>query len=257
VAAHYSPNAGDKQVLQKGDVMKVDFGVHVNGRIVDSAFTMNFEPTWDRLLDAVKDATYAGVKEAGIDVRMCDIGEAVQEVMESYEVEVGGKTYPVKAISNLNGHSISPYCIHGGKTVPIVKMHGSMRDETKMEEGEYYAIETFGSTGRGRVIEDGACSHYALSQEMPERYNLHHQSARALLKSIQRNFGTLPFCRRYLDRAGEKNYLLALNTLVKEDLVQDYPPLVDPQPGAMTAQFEHTILLRPTCKEIVSKGDDY
>jgi hypothetical protein len=42
--------------------MKVDFGIHVNGRIVDSAFTMNFEPTWDRLLDAVKDATYAGVK---------------------------------------------------------------------------------------------------------------------------------------------------------------------------------------------------
>lgn len=65
----------------------------------------------------------------------------------------------VKAISNLNGHSIAPYSIHGGqngipgKSVPIVKMHGSQRDETKMEEGEYYAIETFGSTGRGRVIE--------------------------------------------------------------------------------------------------------
>jgi methionyl aminopeptidase len=24
---------------------------------------------------------------------MCDIGEAIQEVMESYEVEVGGKTH--------------------------------------------------------------------------------------------------------------------------------------------------------------------
>lgn len=65
----------------------------------------------------------------------------------------------VKAIANLNGHSIAPYSIHGGhdgisgKSVPIVKMHGSQRDETKMEEGEYYAIETFGSTGRGRVIE--------------------------------------------------------------------------------------------------------
>ncbi len=42
--------------------MKVDFGVQVKGRIVDSAFTMNFEHTWDRLLDAVKDATYTGVK---------------------------------------------------------------------------------------------------------------------------------------------------------------------------------------------------
>ncbi|WVQ79220.1 methionine aminopeptidase, type II [Cryptococcus sp. DSM 104549] len=263
VAAHYTPNPGDKQVLGKSDVMKVDFGVHVNGRIVDSAFTMNFEPTWDKLLEAVKDATNTGIREAGIDVRLCDVGESIQEVMESYEVEVNGKVYPVKSISNLNGHSITPYTIHGGigtrpgKSVPIVKQHGSDRDETKMEEGEYFAIETFGSTGRGRVIEQGACSHYALSGEAPDKYEGHHQSAKSLLASVKRNFGTLPFCRRYLEHVGEKNYLLALNTLVKEGFIADYPPLVDPQPGAMTAQFEHTILLRPTCKEVVSRGDDY
>ena len=29
-----------------------------------------------------------------------------------------------------------------------------------MEEGELYAIETFGSTGKGYVVEDGECSHY-------------------------------------------------------------------------------------------------
>lgn len=79
-------------VLQKEDVLKVDFGVHVNGRIVDSAFTLNWEPTYDNLLAAVKDATETGVREAGIDVRMGDIGRAIQEVMESYEVEVGGQT---------------------------------------------------------------------------------------------------------------------------------------------------------------------
>lgn len=42
--------------------MKVDFGVQVNGRIVDSAFTMSFEPTYDELLKAVKDATNTGIK---------------------------------------------------------------------------------------------------------------------------------------------------------------------------------------------------
>ncbi|WWC65809.1 methionine aminopeptidase, type II [Kwoniella dejecticola CBS 10117] len=264
VAAHYTPNPGDTKVLNNGDVMKVDFGVHVNGRIVDSAFTLNFgDPAWDKLLEAVKDATNTGISEAGIDVRLCDVGEAIQEVMESYEVEVNGKTYPVKSISNLNGHSIAPYSIHGGvgekpgKSVPIVKQHGSSIDTQKMEEGEYFAIETFGSTGKGRVDEQGACSHYALSQHAPERYTGHHQSAKTLLASIRRNFGSLPFCRRYLEHVGEKNYLLALNTLVKENIVLDYPPLVDPQPGAMTAQFEHTILLRPTCKEVVSRGDDY
>ena len=29
-----------------------------------------------------------------------------------------------------------------------------------MEEGELYAIETFGSTGKGYVNEDLECSHY-------------------------------------------------------------------------------------------------
>lgn len=144
-AAHYTPNAGDKTVLKYDDVCKIDFGTHVNGRIMDSAFTVTFNPVYDNLLKAVKDATNTGVKEAGIDVRLGDIGEAIQEVMESYEVEINGKTYPgmfihsiliiififtlVKCIRNLNGHSIGPYQIHAGKTVPIVK-NG---DTTKME----------------------------------------------------------------------------------------------------------------------------
>lgn len=149
-AAHYSPNAGNKMVLQQEDVMKVDFGVHVNGRILDSAFTMTFDPVYDNLLAAVKDATNTGVREAGIDVRMCDIGAAIQEVMESYEVEIKGVTYQVKPIRNLNGHNINPFQIHGGKSVPIVK--GG--DQTKMEEGETFAIETFGSTGKGYVRDD-------------------------------------------------------------------------------------------------------
>ena len=41
--------------------------------------------------------------------------------MESYEIELDGKTYPIKSIRNLNGHSIAQYRVHGGKTVPIVK----------------------------------------------------------------------------------------------------------------------------------------
>ena len=76
-----------------------------------------------------------GIREAGIDVRLCDIGEAIQEVMESYEVELDGKTYPVKAIRNLNGHSIGPYRIHAGKTVPIVK--GEMMDNVHKMADEH------------------------------------------------------------------------------------------------------------------------
>jgi methionyl aminopeptidase len=63
VAAHWTPNPGQKEmVLKKDDVVSVDFGVHVQGWIVDSAFTIAFDPTYDNLLDAVKAATNTGVK---------------------------------------------------------------------------------------------------------------------------------------------------------------------------------------------------
>jgi methionyl aminopeptidase len=62
VAAHWTPNPGGKDaVLDESDVLKVDFGVHVNGRIVDSAFTVAFNHKYDNLLAAVKAATNTGV----------------------------------------------------------------------------------------------------------------------------------------------------------------------------------------------------
>ena len=63
VAAHWTPNPGAKEViLQYDDLLKVDFGVHVSGRIVDSAFTVAFNPAYDNLLAAVKAATNTGLK---------------------------------------------------------------------------------------------------------------------------------------------------------------------------------------------------
>ena len=87
VAAHWTPNSGDKTVLQYDDVCKIDFGTHVNGRIIDSAWTVHFNPKFDPLAEAVKESTNVGIAAAGIDVRLCDIGAAVQECMESHEVE--------------------------------------------------------------------------------------------------------------------------------------------------------------------------
>ena len=83
--------------MQYDDVMKVDFGTQIDGRIIDCAWTVSFNPRYDPLLEAVKEGTEAGIRASGIDVRLGDVREAVQEVMEIYEVELDGKTYPVKA----------------------------------------------------------------------------------------------------------------------------------------------------------------
>jgi len=49
---------------------------------------------------------------------------------------------------------------------------------------------------------------------------------------------------------------MALKDLGEKGIVEPYPPLCDVK-GCYTAQFEHTILLRPTCKEVISRGTDY
>ncbi len=88
------------------DVVKFDFGTHVNGRIIDSAWTMHWNPQFDPLVQAVKEATntgpqipligfsFLGIREAGIDARLNEIGAAIQEVMESYECTINGKVHP-------------------------------------------------------------------------------------------------------------------------------------------------------------------
>lgn len=252
IAAHYSPNTGNSTLFSRENVVTVDFGVHINGLIVDSAFTMTFDPTYDELLEAVRQGTSTGIREAGIDARLGEIGEAIQETLESYECTIRGKTYQIKSIKNMNGHNIRRWQIHGGKCVPIVKNN----DQTKMEEGEVYAIETYGSTGNGFVRDDYETSHYSKVVDGPKNVPLRIQSASKLLNVINKNFGTLPFCRRYLDRLGQEKYSLGLNTLVSNGIVEAYPPLVDKK-GSYTAQFEHTILLRPNIKEVISRGEDY
>ncbi|KAG9185814.1 methionyl aminopeptidase [Alternaria panax] len=260
IGAHWTPNAGAKEVfLQQDDVLKVDFGVHVNGRIVDSAFTVAANPIYDNLLASVKAATNTGLKEAGIDSRIDHISEMIQEVMESYEVEIKGKIIPVKAVRNsksspspFTGHDILRYHIHGDKQVPFVKTKTTQR----MEEGDVFAIETFGSTGKAYLHDDIGVYGYGRNEHV-RATGPNHASAKSLLKTIDENFGTLVFARRQLERLpGVEKYHLGMRTLVNSGVVEAYAPLVD-VPGSFVAQFEHTVLLRPNCKEVISRGDDY
>ena len=69
-------------------------------------------------------------------------------------------------------------------------------------------------------------------------------------------FNIFFYSRRYLDRIGEEKYLLSLRHLCDVGAVNAYPPLCDTK-GSYTAQYEHTLVLKPTGKEVLSRGDDY
>lgn len=85
---------------------------------------------------------------------------------------------------------------------------------------------------------------------------IRNKNAADLLQIINKNFGTLAFARKWLEELYPKHFG-PLKMLGDQGIVKSYPPLVDPDCCAKTSQFEHTIWLRPTCKEVITRGDDF
>merc|ERR1712232_776840 len=120
-----------------------------------------------------------------------------------------------------------------------------------------YAIETFGTTGRGYVMDGAECSHYMKNFDAPH-VPLRMPGSKRLLGHINRTFGTLAFCKRWLerddggsfavhkDKGKQTRYLASLKNLCDVGIITALPPLYDVK-GSYVARYEHTILLRPTC----------
>jgi methionyl aminopeptidase len=252
-AAHYHPLSESNTILKKNDIIKVDFGVETNGWIIDSAMTLYFNPRYDNLAHAVKEATEYGIKNIGIDVDIGDWGESIQEVMESYEIELDGKTYKIKSIENLGGHNITKNIIHGGMFLPISNVRSYLPKNYRFTEG-VYAVETFGSTGLKSTTEIGEPTLYRI---VPNNNNIIKlNNVKKLFNKIKSSFNTLPFTDRYVELFNIKNYKTFLKFLSNNNYLYSYPPLCVNQ-NAYTAQYEHTLYINEYKKYVFSNYDDY
>ena len=260
-AAHYHPSSNSDQVLKESDIIKIDFGVEVNQWIVDSAFSVYFDHKFDNLANAVKDATYTGLKNIGVDVSISEWGAEIQEVMESYEIKLDGKVHPIRTIKNLGGHNITRGIIHGGMFLPTVDMKEYFSIDYKFKEG-VYAVETFGSTG------DNYAEQKIYSKNFdPTLYRINLENfttkkdktlsieSNNLIENIYTQFNTLPFTDRYIEN-DFLNYKNNIKLLVDNELVHHYPPLCV-NSGDYTAQYEHTIYISDNKKIVFSSSEDY
>ena len=73
VIAHCSAAESDNYALKYDDLLKLDFGTHCNGYIIDSAFSVAFNPEYQDLLDAAREAIWTGIKLSGVDASIFDI----------------------------------------------------------------------------------------------------------------------------------------------------------------------------------------
>ena len=245
-AAHWTPNPGENRRWQENDLVKVDYGVHVGGCIVDSAFTVSLSNDYDQLIDVSRKSTQLAIDNCGVDAVLGDIGGIVEEFIESQEVDIRGKLYPLKSVRDLTGHLIFPYMIHGPKSIPNFKI----KYDVRMEENEFYAVETFPTTGTGRTVMDLECSHYMINTDRIVK-NLDRDGGlprlgvreNFLFKRLREIRQTLPFCKKWLKNDGIKGYQIPLKNLVNMGLVNSYPPIMS-QKGSYVAQHEQTVFIQ-------------
>ena len=81
---------------------------------------------------------------AGIDVRLCDVGEAIQEVMESYEVDIDGKTYQGTSTTHsrtLTRHILGKYKTYYGTSSVFSFLYISSETYSKPERSLHRAVQ--------------------------------------------------------------------------------------------------------------------
>ncbi|MCX8173746.1 MAG: type II methionyl aminopeptidase [Thermoplasmata archaeon] len=233
-AAHYSPGINDRKKISAGAIVKVDVGVHVEGYIADTATTVEVGSERHRMLiDAASIALENAVSLCSHEVAVRKIGGKIEETI---------RALGFVPVSNLTGHEIKRYLLHGGKSVPNIQDNNG----DVIFAGEVVAIEPFASTGSGYVDSDGRSNILRIVRE--RKLDTELQEFYSLLKQ---NFGALPFSPRWclnLDaHAGEK-----LTKLMKYGVLYEYSILSDTRRG-MVSQAEHTVIVGKEGCEVITK----
>jgi methionyl aminopeptidase len=219
-AAHDTASAGDARVFSKGDVVKLDLGVHIGGYIADTATTVDLGSN-TLLLDASREALEAAVRKVRPGITAGELGGAIQ-----HEIESRG----YRPVANLTGHGLDQFVIHTTPTIPNVGINGG----AVIAEGMVFAIEPFASTGSGHVGEKTRVEIFSQMAVKPVR----SPAAREVLETVNDRRG-LPFARRWLK--GRKTDL-ALAGLVRAQVFHGYPVLSDVA-GSLVSQHEHTMIV--------------
>lgn len=219
-AAHDTASPGDSRIFAKGDVAKLDLGIHTDGFIADTAMTVDLG-TNSLLVEASRAALDAAISRIRPGIPVGDLSASIQ-----FEIESRG----YRPVSNLTGHGLGQYVLHRSPTIPNVGIKGGM----VLEEGMVFAIEPFATTGSGHVTEKPRREIYSQISPKPVRI----PAGRAILEKIRDRRG-LPFSRRWVN---EKKTDIVFPALVRSQVLRVYPVLSD-IPGSLVSQAEHTIIV--------------
>jgi len=241
IAAHYTSPVKDETIINQGDIVKIDFGVQIDGYCVDNAFSVSFNE--DEALKTIIEAPEVAVKAA---IMMMKPGVKTQEVARKIYSIVKGYGYNV--LKELGGHQIEQWSLHAGKELPNLAISATRGGDT-IEENEVYAVEVFASNGEGTVHQSGNVHIYSLNPSIG-RVPLRRKISRKILGLISKKYKTLPFCERQLVDDLKSGIRFGLQELKNSDKIIQHPVLLEKK-GVYISQYEETVLItKDGCEQL-------
>ena len=220
-AAHDTPAPSDERII--GDsLVKIDIGVHVDGYIADSAFSVSFNESHRQLIEASQKALEEAVKAVKPGLTIGELGGIIEETI---------KSFGFVPVANLTGHGLKRYEFHAEPQIFNIKNSSKV----ELEYGQVIAIEPFATDGRGYIRESSRSEIFSLARDMPVR-----DSEERRIMEYAKSRNGLPFSRREVFGSALTN--LALSRLVSKKALYAYPVLKEVENG-LVSQAEHTVVV--------------
>ncbi len=255
----------DEMVFRKGDLVKLDIGVHVEGAIGDNALTVEVGNAGKHTeqIKAAKEARDATIEKMHPGTPWHEVGAAAEQVQRDAGFE---------PISNLCGHQLEVYDLHAGTSVPSYACgagHPSFKGT--VPEGGIFAVEPFNTTGSQGLVENvpprDSSNIWRVTGDITVKKALSKGKLKPLgatmARYLEERYHHLPFAERWAYPLMEKPFPLESeesrqskwNALVKKLInirfLETYH-LLRCTDGGLIGQYEHSVWIGPGGAEILT-----
>ncbi len=224
-ASHSTPC--DDSTFKKGDVVKLDIGVHIEGYIADTAVTIEVGTKMHKgLIHTAEMALENAIRSVHAGIETKEISSVIERTikMEGYN-----------PMTYITGHGLGRYNLHAGIKIP----NSSTPYSSEIRTDHVLAIEPFVTYGTGKIVKEEAL----IFQVNPSKTGLNYRQRR-LLKNLTARFGTLPFARRWLSNP---ECLREIKNAIREY------PVIKERDGNIVAQAEHTMIVDEAGCEVITR----
>jgi methionyl aminopeptidase len=273
MAAHYTTNTEEsppdgmegEMVFQRGDLVKLDVGVHIKGALGDNALTVEVGSAGlhTEQIKAAKEARDAAIEKLHPGTPWNEVGEAAHQAATDSGFE---------PIRNLCGHQMERWNLHTGLSVPMYACGPNNPGfKGEVESGGVYAIEPFNTTGKSGMIENvpptGSSNILRVTGNVKIRKALSKGKLKPLgatmARYIEERYSTLPFAERWAypllakpfpeeDQASlRKKWEALVKKLTTIRFLEVYSALRDVD-GGLVGQFEHTAYVTDGGPEVLT-----